>query len=121
MARSIPSEIHTGCPELDRVWSEYAKGVLGRPGVLIPDTDDDLTWHAFLGHSVDMQGFRAAEFAGVDPLSRPAPKFRSLRERGLGVPRGRPPVARPTDPGSAPREAGCAALDDTGRPAEARR
>ena len=32
-----------------------------------------------------MQGFRAAEFAGVDPLSRPAPTFRSLRERGLGV------------------------------------
>jgi len=86
MARSIPSEIHTGCPELDRAWGEYAQGILGRPGVLIPDADDDLTWHAFLGHSIDMQGFRAAEFAGVEPLSRPAPKFRSLRERGLGVP-----------------------------------
>jgi hypothetical protein len=54
--------------------------------VLIPDTDDDLTWHAFLGHSIDMQGFRAAEFAGVDELTREAPGFVPLRERGLGVP-----------------------------------
>lgn len=86
MGRSIPSEIHSGCAELDRVWRSYAQHILGRPGVLIPDTDDDLTWHAFLGHSIDMQGFRAAEFAGVDALSRPAPKFRSLKERELGVP-----------------------------------
>ena len=33
-----------------------------------------------------MQGFRAAEFAGVDPLTREAPKFIPLRERGIGVP-----------------------------------
>lgn len=85
MGRSLPPEINTGCPELDRVWIAYAQDILERPGVLIPDTDDDLTWHAFLGHSIDMQGFRAAEFAGVDPLSRPAPKFKSLRERELGV------------------------------------
>jgi hypothetical protein len=86
MGRRVPSEIHTGCAELDRAWREYAQHILGRPGVLIPDTDDDLTWHAFLGHSIDMQGFRAAEFAGVDALSRPAARFRSLKERGLGVP-----------------------------------
>ena len=33
--------------------------------VLIPDAEDDLNWHAFLGHSIDMQGFRAAEFVGI--------------------------------------------------------
>ncbi|MGB2610700.1 MAG: hypothetical protein WBC80_17125, partial [Isosphaeraceae bacterium] len=54
--------------------------------ILIPDTDDDLTWHAFLGHSIDIQGFRAAEFAGVDPLTRNAPKFVPLKTRGIGVP-----------------------------------
>ncbi len=54
--------------------------------MLIPDTDEDLTWHAFLGHSLDMQGFRAAEFVGVDPLTKAAPKFRSLQARGIGVP-----------------------------------
>jgi hypothetical protein len=83
--RSVPSEIDTGCPELDLVWRTYAHDILGRPGVLIPDTDEDLTWHAFLGHSIDMQGFRAAEFAGVDSLSRPAPKFVPLKARGIGV------------------------------------
>src|SRR6266545_6364654 len=86
IGRSLPSEISTGCPELDLVWRRYAQNILGRPGVLIPDTDEDLTWHAFLGHSIDMQGFRAAEFAGVDTLSRQAPKFIPLRERGIGVP-----------------------------------
>jgi hypothetical protein len=65
---------------------EYASKILDRPGVLIPDTDEDLTWHAFLGHSIDMQGFRAAEFAGVDPLTRPGPKYIPLRERSIGVP-----------------------------------
>jgi hypothetical protein len=54
-------------------------------GVKSPDTDDDLNWHAFLGHSIDMQGFRAAEFVGVDPLTRAAPCFVPLRERGIGV------------------------------------
>lgn len=83
---SIPPEISTGWAELDLVWKTYAAKILDRRAVLIPDTDDDLTWHAFLGHSIDMQGFRAAEFAGVDPLSRPAPKFVSLKERGIGVP-----------------------------------
>lgn len=83
--RSLPVEITTGCPELDLVWREYAGRILSRPGILIPDTEDDLNWHAFLGHSIDMQGFRAAEFAGVDDLTRSAPNFVSLRDRGLGV------------------------------------
>jgi len=42
MGGSVPSEIVTGGPELDRVRSRYAPGILGRPGILIPDTDDDL-------------------------------------------------------------------------------
>lgn len=83
---SLPSEIETGCPELDLVWRRFASDVLDRPGVLIPDTDEDLTWHAFLGHSIDMQGFRAAEFAGVDELTRRAPNFVPLKPRGIGVP-----------------------------------
>lgn len=85
LLRSVPSAIETGCPELDLVWRRYAAAVLGRPGVLIPDTDEDLTWHAFLGHSIDMQGFRAAEFAGVDELTRRAPNFVPLKARGIGV------------------------------------
>jgi hypothetical protein len=32
-----------------------------------------------------MQGFRAAEFVGVDPLSKPAPGFVALKARGIGV------------------------------------
>jgi hypothetical protein len=60
--------------------------IVNRSSILIPDTDHDLTWHAFLGHSIDMQGFRAAEFAGVDPLTRHAPSFVSLKQRGIGVP-----------------------------------
>lgn len=51
----------------------------------IPDTDDNQNWHAFLGHSIDMQGFRAAEFAGIDPLTRKAPGFVPLKPRGIGV------------------------------------
>ncbi len=83
---SLPSEISTGCPELDLAWQKHAQKILDRPGILIPDTDEDLTWHAFLGHSIDMQGFRAAEFAGIEPLTRQAPKFIPLRQRGIGVP-----------------------------------
>jgi len=83
--RQIPDEISTGCPELDLVWRTYAADILGRPHVLIPDTEYDLNWHAFLGHSIDMQGFRAAEFAGVDPLSKHAPDFVPLRQRGIGI------------------------------------
>jgi len=78
--------ISTGCPELDLAWQTYASMILNRSQILIPDTDEDLTWHAFLGHSIDMQGFRAAEFAGVDPLTRNAPKFVQLKTRGIGVP-----------------------------------
>ncbi len=84
--RTLPAEISTGCPELDLAWKTYASMILNRSQILIPDTDDDLTWHAFLGHSIDMQGFRAAEFAGVDPLTRNAPKFVPLKTRGIGVP-----------------------------------
>lgn len=82
----LPSEIFTGCPELDLVWRLYTHSIIDRPGVAIPDTEEDLNWHAFLGHSIDMQGFRAAEFAGVDPLTRSAPKlpkFVPLRQRDL--------------------------------------
>ena len=86
MTRSVPAEILTGCPELDLVWRHYGQHIVTEPGILIPDTDDDLTWHAFLGHSIDMQGFRAAEFAGIEPLSRPAPKFKPLRTLRIGVP-----------------------------------
>lgn len=85
MGQSIPLEISTGCRQLDLVWGRYARRILESPGVLIPDTDEDLTWHAFLGHSIDMQGFRAAEFAGIDPLTRQAPRFVSLRARGIGT------------------------------------
>jgi hypothetical protein len=82
---TVPLEIASGCPQLDLVWRRYARDILDRPGVLIPDNDDDLNWHAFLGHSIDQQGFRAAEFAGVDPLTTKAPDFVPLLERGVGV------------------------------------
>ncbi len=82
---AVPRQIDSGCEELDRAWKEYVSVILERPDVLIPDTEDDLNWHAFLGHSLDMQGFRAAEFVGVDPLSRSAPDFIPLKTRGIGV------------------------------------
>ena len=85
MSRSIPSTISSGCPELDLVWKTFAADILGRPHVLIADNEDDLNWHAFLGHSIDMQGFRAAEFVGVDPLSKSAPGFVPLKHRGIGI------------------------------------
>jgi len=81
----VPETIATGCAELDRAWSKYASAILDRPGVMIPDTEEDLNCHAFLGHSIDMQGFRAAEFVGVDDLTRSAPGFVPLRQRGVGV------------------------------------
>jgi hypothetical protein len=84
--RSVPPTITTGCPELDLAWETYASIILNRSQILIPDTEDDLNWHAFLGHSIDMQGFRAAEFVGVDPLTRKAPGFVPLKVRGIGVP-----------------------------------
>ncbi len=84
--RTIPAEIKTGCHEFDDAWVRYAQEVINMPNVLIPDTEDDLNWHAFLGHSVDMQGFRAAEFAGVDELSKPANGFKPLNQKGIGVP-----------------------------------
>ena len=83
--RSIPPTISTSCPELDLAWASYA-AMIPDSQIPIPDTEDDLNWHAFLGHSVDMQGFRAAEFAGVDPLTKEAPDFVPLRTKGIGVP-----------------------------------
>jgi len=62
----------------------WADDIVSGPGVAIPDTEEDLNWHAFLGHHQDMQGFDAGQFAGVDPYKGPGP-FRCLRERGLGV------------------------------------
>src|SRR5579871_4809799 len=86
--RNIPDTIETNCPALNSAWAKYAAGLINRPGVLIPDTEAELNWHAFLGHSVDMQGFRAAEFAGVDSLSQnTALPFKSLKEREIGVER----------------------------------
>ena len=78
----VPACVSTACPELDLVWSHYARVVLDRPGILIADSEDDLNWHAFLGHSIDMQGFHAAEFVRVDRLTRSAPQFVPLRHRG---------------------------------------
>jgi hypothetical protein len=84
--RTIPEDISSGCPELDLAWKTYTSMILGRSEILIADTDEDLTWHAFLGHSLDMQGFRAAEFAGIDPLTRKSAGFIPLNRGGIGVP-----------------------------------
>ncbi|MEX2113461.1 MAG: hypothetical protein WD845_09760 [Pirellulales bacterium] len=83
-AREIPDTIVTGCPQLDLAWTIYARKILASP-ILIPDTEGDLNWHAFLGHSLDMQGFRAAEFFGVDELTRSVPGFTPLKSLGIGV------------------------------------
>lgn len=82
--RKIPDTIDSGCRELDLVWEKFAKVAL-YSAIPIPDTDEDLNWHAFLGHSIDMQGFRAAEFTGVDPLTKSAPGFVSLRDRKIDI------------------------------------
>ena len=71
----LPSEISTGCFELDLAWKTYAAMILHRSHIPIRDSEDELNWHAFLGHSIDMQGFRAAEFAGVDPLTKSSREF----------------------------------------------
>jgi hypothetical protein len=52
--------------------------------VSIPDTDEELNWHAFLAHSLDMQGFRADWFVGRWPNAQWG-EFRTLHQRGLGV------------------------------------
>lgn len=83
--RSIPTEIKTGCPELDDAWTTYSQVIFEKSDILIQDTEDDLNWHAFLGHSIDMQGFRAAEFSGVDELSKTVDNFIPLNKRGIGV------------------------------------
>jgi hypothetical protein len=81
----IPEVLATNCKELNKAWVLYSKEILEQTAVLISDTEDDLNWHAFLGHSLDMQGFRAAEFAGVDAISKPNKDFKSLKTRGIGV------------------------------------
>src|SRR6185436_6806525 len=82
--QNIPRSINTSCHQLNLFWEQYATGLLAQPGLLIADTDEDLSLHAFLGHSVDMQGFRAGEFVGVDP-SPPSRDFVSLKARKIGV------------------------------------
>lgn len=82
--QKIPRSINTSCPQLNLFWERYATDLLGKPGLLIADTDEDLSLHAFLGHSLDMQGFRAGEFVGVDPSPR-SRDFVSLKAREIGV------------------------------------
>lgn len=64
---------------------EFADRILDpKGGIVIPDTDEELNWHAFLAHSLDMQGFRADWFVGRQP-NPDWPSFRTLRDRGIGV------------------------------------
>ena len=42
---TIPVEIHTTCPELNKVWKLYALNLLLKPGLLIADTEEDLNWN----------------------------------------------------------------------------
>lgn len=83
--RTIPTEIKMGCYELDAAWKAYSQFIIQKSDILIPDTEADLNWHAFLGHSIDMQGFRAAEFTGIDELSKPANDFKPLNQRSIGT------------------------------------
>ena len=74
-----------GCVRhLRSLLERWGDGIVNGPGVAIPDTDEDLNWHAFLGHHQDMQGFEAGKFAGADPYTGRG-EFRSLRARGIGV------------------------------------
>jgi hypothetical protein len=82
--RAIPKQIKSGCPELDLVWRECITVAI-RDAVSIPDTEDGLNWHAFLGHAFDLQGSRAGEFVGVDKPPKPRPSFTPLKDRGLGI------------------------------------
>lgn len=83
--RHIPPEINTNCPELNQAWKLYMASASAVEGMLVPDTDQALNCHAFLGHSIDMQGFRAGEFAGVEKLRFPSPGFIPLNQRGISV------------------------------------
>jgi hypothetical protein len=71
---------------VEQVCEQHKDAILdpGR-GVIIPDTDQELNWHAFLAHSLDMQGFRADWFVGRQPDPN-RPCFRTLWDRRLGVP-----------------------------------
>ena len=76
----IPETIATGCDELDLAWSAFASQIHGS------SRDHDLpTRHAFLGHNLDMQGWRAVEFVGVDAMTKDAPGLVPLIDRGVGV------------------------------------
>ena len=59
--RTIPAEIKTDCPELNEAWKAFVPVIIGESNILIPDTENDLNWHAFLGHSIDL--------AAVSPIS----------------------------------------------------
>jgi hypothetical protein len=83
--RKIPEKIQTNCSELNEAWTKYGKIITEESQILIADTDETLNFHAFLGHSIDMQGFRAAEFSGADSLSKPANNFTSLKQLGIGI------------------------------------
>ena len=96
----IPTTVSTGCGELDQAWSAFASQILAQEGIMIPDTDEDLSWHAFLGHSIDMQGWRAAEFVGVDALTKEAPGFVPLIEQGRRCPRVGSTLGDSGNPGS---------------------
>ena len=84
--RTIPAKIKTNCQELDDAWAVYSQVIMHKSKIPIADTDADVNGHAFLGQSVDMQGCRAAEFAGVDELSKPENEFKPLNQKGIGVP-----------------------------------
>lgn len=82
--KTTPRTLQTPSPALNRAWGVYAYHLLTKLGFLIADTNDDLNYHAFLGHSVDMQGFRAGEFVGVDPM-KGASNFVPLKYVEIGV------------------------------------
>jgi hypothetical protein len=63
---------------------KYAEKIVTKESVPIPDEEEALNWHAFLGHSQDMQGFDAGKFSGADPWSKKG-NWRSLKERNLSV------------------------------------
>ena len=51
----------------------FASQILERSGIMTLDTDTDLSWHALLGHSIEMQGWRAAELVSVGAITKDAP------------------------------------------------
>jgi len=78
MSAELVTAVQTAC---DRFASRIVDPC---KGIIIPDTDEELNWHAFLAHSLDMQGFRADWFVGRWPNAQWS-DFRTLHQRGLGV------------------------------------